>query len=210
MSINIAELKVGDKVCYRPSHYSKNQWENGIVKEIPNHTNTAVRVVYNCAGDWDNFMNYTSQLTNIKDLTLKITKHNFKQAVEDCLKLNNIRYSSDEYLDDNIGNQIIYNLYISSLESHIQCKYNNEEKYDDVYFTFYIRTNEHYDAIYETNGNTEYPFFELESEIEALIKSTKNISSALSKIEKKIEQIEDICKEYSLDIGDFITINYKF
>lgn len=61
--INIATLKIGDKVCYRNK-------ENGMIKEIPNHTNTAVRVVYNCNGEWDNFKNYTSALTNINDLTL--------------------------------------------------------------------------------------------------------------------------------------------
>jgi hypothetical protein len=40
------------------------------VKEIPEHTNTAIRVVYHCGGEWDNFMNYTSQLTNINQLKL--------------------------------------------------------------------------------------------------------------------------------------------
>mgnify|MGYP001616138593 CR=1 FL=1 len=33
-------------------------------------TNTAIRVVYNCAGNWDNFMNYTSALTSTSDLTI--------------------------------------------------------------------------------------------------------------------------------------------
>jgi hypothetical protein len=52
MIINISDLKIGDKVCYQPDHYKKDgKWENGIVKEIPEHTITAVRVVYNCAGD---------------------------------------------------------------------------------------------------------------------------------------------------------------
>lgn len=62
------KLKIGDKVHYQPPHYGQNKWENGIVKEIPTHTATGVRVVYNCGGDWDNFMNYTSALTDINDL----------------------------------------------------------------------------------------------------------------------------------------------
>jgi len=70
VEINISILKIGDKVCYQPSHYDPNSWENGIVKEIPNHTNTSVRVVYNCAGNWDRFKDYTSALTNLTDLTL--------------------------------------------------------------------------------------------------------------------------------------------
>ena len=57
-------LKVGDKVCYIP------KGENGIVKEIPEHTTEAVRVVYHCAGNWDDYQNYTSALTNLDDLEL--------------------------------------------------------------------------------------------------------------------------------------------
>jgi len=68
--INIATIKIGDKVCYQPDHYNKDKYENGMVKEIPNHTNIAIRVVYNCGGQWDNFKNYTSALTNIRDLKL--------------------------------------------------------------------------------------------------------------------------------------------
>jgi hypothetical protein len=67
--VDISKLKIGDKVCYKSAHYEENRWENGMVKEIPSHTTTQVRVVYNCAGDWDNFMNYTSALTNVRDLT---------------------------------------------------------------------------------------------------------------------------------------------
>lgn len=67
--IDTLEIKVGDKVCYIPQHYRESgRWENGIVKEIPGHTNREIRVVFNCAGEWDNFMDYTSQLTPIRDL----------------------------------------------------------------------------------------------------------------------------------------------
>ncbi len=71
--VDPALLKVGDKVYYQPLHYKeepKEKWENGMVKEIPDHTNTAVRVVYNCEGNWDNFKDYTGCLTNIRDLYL--------------------------------------------------------------------------------------------------------------------------------------------
>jgi len=65
--MDISKLKIGEKV-----HYTKAPgiYENGRVKEIPDHTNTEIRVVYNCAGDWDNFMNYTSALTPISKLGL--------------------------------------------------------------------------------------------------------------------------------------------
>jgi len=68
--IDIAELKVGDKVCYQPEHYAEDQYENGKIKEIPDHTDEAVRVVYHCCGRWADYMNYTSALTNLRDLTL--------------------------------------------------------------------------------------------------------------------------------------------
>ena len=71
MKINIATIKIGDKVCYQPDHYkSEDKYENGMVKEIPDHTNTSIRVVYNCGGEWDNFKAYVSALTNLSDLTL--------------------------------------------------------------------------------------------------------------------------------------------
>lgn len=67
--IDTSKLKVGDKVYYQPDHYSEDKWENGMVKEIPDFPDH-VRVVYNCAGDWNNFKNYTSALTHIRDLKL--------------------------------------------------------------------------------------------------------------------------------------------
>ena len=56
--IDIAKLSIGERVCYQPSHYAEDEFENGIVKEIPVlhiHTNESVRVVYNCGGDWKNY-----------------------------------------------------------------------------------------------------------------------------------------------------------
>lgn len=66
--IDIAKLKVGDRVHYIRDN--SDHYENGIVKEIPDHTNNSVRVVYNCAGDWNNFKDYTSSLTRLENLEL--------------------------------------------------------------------------------------------------------------------------------------------
>lgn len=63
-----SKLRVGQKVHYQPDHYSNDKWENGMIKEIPDHTHNAVRVVYNCGGDWESFQDYTSALTNLRDL----------------------------------------------------------------------------------------------------------------------------------------------
>jgi len=82
--IDIAKIKKGDKVHYLPSHYRntvpifdedgitildyEHKWENGIVKEVPDWTTEEVRVVYNCNGDWQNYEDYTSALTHVRDL----------------------------------------------------------------------------------------------------------------------------------------------
>ena len=66
----ISDLKVGDPVHYQPWHYSNDEFENGIVKEIPTNTKTMINVVYNCNNDWLNYTNYTSALTNLSDLKL--------------------------------------------------------------------------------------------------------------------------------------------
>ena len=71
MSIDISKIKIGDKVYYQPKHYKpEDEYENGIVKEIPTNSLVYVRVVYNCNRDWKNYQNYTSALTDINDLYL--------------------------------------------------------------------------------------------------------------------------------------------
>jgi hypothetical protein len=64
------ELSPGSKVHYQPEHYGPDEWENGIVKEIPTHTTDYVRVVYKCDQNWDRYMDYTSALTSLTDLKL--------------------------------------------------------------------------------------------------------------------------------------------
>ena len=66
--IDIASLKIGDKVHYQPSHHSKQEWENGIIKEVREGVDDAVWVVYHCAERWDKYMDYTSAKTELRDL----------------------------------------------------------------------------------------------------------------------------------------------
>ena len=70
MTLTTSELSVGQKVHYQPDHYGKEKWENGIIKEIRQGTDRGVWVVYNCAGNWDRYEDYTSALTNLRDLKL--------------------------------------------------------------------------------------------------------------------------------------------
>jgi len=70
--ININSVKVGDEVHYAPGHLEAVEYENGIVKEVPDQTSDItkdkVRVVYNCGDDWENYREYTAALTDVKDL----------------------------------------------------------------------------------------------------------------------------------------------
>ena len=66
--IDIAELKIGDHVHYKPSHYKEDEYENGIVKSIQPNQVENVFVVYNCNGQWHDYKNYTAACTNLQDL----------------------------------------------------------------------------------------------------------------------------------------------
>lgn len=60
-------FEVGEKVHYiRDNCNNPAEYENGIVKEILDRNHT--RVVYNCGGDWDNYRDYTSALTDNMNL----------------------------------------------------------------------------------------------------------------------------------------------
>ena len=66
--LDIATLKQGDEVHYQPEHYAANEYENGVVKEIRPGVTDAVWVVYNCAGNWHRYRDYTSAKTRLEDL----------------------------------------------------------------------------------------------------------------------------------------------
>jgi len=69
--VDTSKLKIGQKVHYQPEYMIESgEYENGIVKEIPEHSTTYVRVVYHCGGEWHRFMDFTSALTNSSDLYL--------------------------------------------------------------------------------------------------------------------------------------------
>ena len=68
--IDIAKLRIGDNVHYQPDHYSKSEWENGMVKEIREGRLDGVWVVYNCDDNWDRYTEYTGALTKLRDLKL--------------------------------------------------------------------------------------------------------------------------------------------
>ena len=69
--IDISRLKIGDKVHYVPfKGCNPSQYENGMVKDIPQESYSSVKVVYNCGGDWNNFKNYTASSTPLSKLRI--------------------------------------------------------------------------------------------------------------------------------------------
>lgn len=62
-------LLIGKKVTYVPHPgCMPSDYRNGIVKSHPEHTTDSVFVVFNCAGDWKNYQDYTAQLTPVDRL----------------------------------------------------------------------------------------------------------------------------------------------
>ena len=68
--VNVAELKTGQRVYFKPDYLKLWQARNGLVKSIPEGVNDQVFVVYNCAGNWKEFQDYTAARTRAEDLYL--------------------------------------------------------------------------------------------------------------------------------------------
>lgn len=68
---DISKLRIGTKVHYQPEYNVEiDVWENGMIKEIRQEERTGVWVVYNCAGNWNQYKEYTSAKTSLRDLTI--------------------------------------------------------------------------------------------------------------------------------------------
>ena len=59
------DITPGNKVHYCTQHGTR---QNGIIKSLNDMDQTVVFVVYNCAGEWDNYQDYTGASTKIADL----------------------------------------------------------------------------------------------------------------------------------------------
>ena len=66
-------MKVGDKVTYVPEH---GNFEEGIIKEMHPAMNDHAWVVFHCNNDWNDYKNYTGQLTSLTYLRKGWNKHN--------------------------------------------------------------------------------------------------------------------------------------
>ena len=78
-----------------------------------------VRVVYNCAGDWDNFKNYTAALTNLSDLKLgwKLIP-NFQRAGQEEKKVKPPEFTSFEEALPEVNKWLIVTNNINAVDAH--------------------------------------------------------------------------------------------
>jgi hypothetical protein len=123
-----------------------------------------------------------------------------KIEILEYLKVNRINHiihdDSDggEYLDSTTN----YELLIGSQSCWLQV----EEAEDFVVVQFYDDAD---NGVYSEQTDFSEPT-SIVDEIEALIEHTKNKIKAEAKIESLVNKINDICNEYQLDMGDYITI----
>jgi len=80
-------MEAGDKVHYIPFEgCDEREMENGIVKRLTPDGDGAF-VIYNCGGDWDNYLDYTAANTNFRDLKegwiYPVTEEDIKEIKKD-------------------------------------------------------------------------------------------------------------------------------
>jgi hypothetical protein len=143
----------------------------------------------------------------IKIKNMEILKHNIRQVIEDFLKSNHIKYSTD-----NEGSKgLIYEIYVGSLECYLQVEYDLEDKGNHyIVVQLFTKVDDYGNSLYHSEWENDNNGDSIEGEIETLIQETKKINSLVNKVRNKIEQIKEICEENEFNIEEFITVNYDF
>jgi hypothetical protein len=136
---------------------------------------------------------------------MEVTKHNVLSIVENYLKENKIRFE----IVDSDSEICLYQLFVSSLIGGIQIEYSLDDPEDNyVVAQLYIVDN---DDLYDGQWNNENNDSEsLEDEIFGLLERVRELNKVISKVERKIEDIKEICKEVELDHEIFIRVQYDF
>lgn len=130
----------------------------------------------------------------------KITKHNVQEKIESYLKSLRVRYN----IVDQNDFIYFYEIFVSSLPTHIQVEHDLENNDDEVCIQFLIETDDIGTSLYSSILYSVDNITTIEEEIHELIEASKSFNKVVNKIYKSIETIKDICDEYGLDYEYFI------
>ena len=137
----------------------------------------------------------------------EVTKDNVQEQIESYLKSFKIRFNCTN--QNNLG--CLYEIFVSSLPCYIQVEYDLDAEDDDcIIIQFFIELDGVGYSLHREDWDSTNHNASIEEEIYELIEVNKKLNKALSKIDKHVDNIKEICKEYELDYEDFITIKYKF
>lgn len=136
---------------------------------------------------------------------MQVTKHNVRSIVENYLRENKIRFE----IVDSDSEVCLFKLFVSTLIGGIQIEYSLDDPEDNLVIAqLFIKDN--YD-LYDGQWSNENDDSEsLEDEIVGLLEKVKELNRVVSKVERKIEDIKEICREAELDHEIFIRIQYNF
>jgi hypothetical protein len=130
---------------------------------------------------------------------MTLTKHNISEHIQTILREKRIKYVFlNEYSDVDI-----LELFISHIPAYIQFDYSKDD--DSFILQLYTEDDRYYFSEYYSEcKNCDG----VDIEIDNLINSVKTYVKLINKIEKKIDEIRELCSEHDLDIEKFITINF--
>jgi hypothetical protein len=136
---------------------------------------------------------------------MQVTKENVRSIVENYLRENKIRFE----IVDSDSEICSYKLFVSTLIGVIQIEYSLDDPEDNyVVAQLYIVDNKYlYDGQWDNENNDSES---LEDEIFGLLEKVRELNKVISKVERKIEDIKEICKEVELDHEIFIRVQYDF
>lgn len=137
----------------------------------------------------------------------EVLKYDVQEQIESCLKSSKIRFN---LLDtDNIG--CVYEVFVSSLPCYIQVEYDLETEEDDcVIIQFFAKVGDGENYLYHEIWDSTNNSTSIEDEIYELVEANKKFNKVLSKINKNLESIKEICQDHGLEYEDFIQVKYNF
>jgi len=136
---------------------------------------------------------------------MQVTKENVRSIVENYLRENKIRFE----IVDSDSEVCLFKLFVSTLIGGIQIEYSLDDPEDNLVIAqlSIIDNDDLYDGQWDNENNDSES---LEDEIFGLLEKVRELNKIISKVERKIEDIKEICKEAELDHEVFIRVQYDF